>query len=151
MGCCAGHWLDLLCWLLLLLSLTQPTAMHKPVSDHACWRPCVVVDSGASPLLLLCLVCRQVAEDSIKNYQLWNHRRKIALALGPAAAEQELQFCTGELRTHCVLGARDTALRFSKALCCHSAPNPRAAAQKACSCMNTHMRALRACLPCRSS
>jgi hypothetical protein len=42
------------------------------------------------------LLCRRVAEDSIKNYQLWNHRRKIALALGPAAAaEAELQFCTG--------------------------------------------------------
>jgi len=40
--------------------------------------------------------CRRVAEDSIKNYQLWNHRRKIALAMGPAAAEAELQFCAGE-------------------------------------------------------
>jgi hypothetical protein len=41
--------------------------------------------------------CRRVAEDSIKNYQLWNHRRKIALAMGPAATEQELRFCGGEL------------------------------------------------------
>lgn len=44
-----------------------------------------------------CVFTAQVAEDSIKNYQLWNHRRKIALALGPAAAEQELQFCAEAL------------------------------------------------------
>jgi hypothetical protein len=41
--------------------------------------------------------CRRVAEDSIKNYQLWNHRRKIALAMGAAATEQELRFCAGEV------------------------------------------------------
>lgn len=82
------------------------------------------------------MVCRRVAEDSIKNYQLWNHRRKIALALGPAAAEQELQFCTGELRTHCVLTARRSALRFHQALCCQSAANPACgSAQKACPCV----------------
>lgn len=46
-------------------------------------------------LCLGVLLCRRIAEDSIKNYQLWNHRRKIALALGPAAAEAELQFCAG--------------------------------------------------------
>lgn len=39
--------------------------------------------------------CRRVAEDSIKNYQLWNHRRKLALALGPETVEQELKFCAG--------------------------------------------------------
>lgn len=47
--------------------------------------------------IAVCLTCcRRVAEDSVKNYQLWNHRRKIALAMGPAAAEAELQFCAGE-------------------------------------------------------
>lgn len=44
-----------------------------------------------------CVFTERVAEDSIKNYQLWNHRRKIALAMGPAAAEAELQFCAEAL------------------------------------------------------
>jgi hypothetical protein len=30
-----------------------------------------------------------------KNYQVWNHRRKCALALGAAAAPRELQVCGG--------------------------------------------------------
>jgi hypothetical protein len=35
---------------------------------------------------------RRVAADSAKNYQLWNHRRKIAASRGPAAAADELAF-----------------------------------------------------------
>jgi hypothetical protein len=42
-----------------------------------------------------CCVYRRVAEESAKNYQLWNHRRKLANALGPSTAQLELQFCAG--------------------------------------------------------
>ena len=30
-------------------------------------------------------------QESCKNYQLWNHRRKCALAMGPGAARRELE------------------------------------------------------------
>eukprot|EP00775_Hariotina_reticulata_P003675 gene3675-3936_t len=39
----------------------------------------------------------RVAEESAKNYQLWNHRRKLASRLGPSTAELELQFCAEAL------------------------------------------------------
>jgi hypothetical protein len=35
---------------------------------------------------------RAVARDSAKNYQLWNHRAKVAAALGPGGAAGELAF-----------------------------------------------------------
>eukprot|EP00878_Enallax_costatus_P012747 GHUV01013311.1.p1 GENE.GHUV01013311.1~~GHUV01013311.1.p1 ORF type:complete len:222 (+),score=64.47 GHUV01013311.1:601-1266(+) len=37
---------------------------------------------------------KQVADESAKNYQLWNHRRKLAKALGADSTEAELRFCT---------------------------------------------------------
>jgi hypothetical protein len=37
---------------------------------------------------------RTVARESAKNYQLWNHRAKIAAALGPAGAPGELAFAS---------------------------------------------------------
>lgn len=67
-----------------------------PQNDNSCMPP------GVCYLLAWCvyrcLPCRRIAEDSIKNYQLWNHRRKLALALGPEAAEAELDFCAGVWR-----------------------------------------------------
>jgi len=44
---------------------------------------------------VFCCVSRRIAEESAKNYQLWNHRRKLANALGPSTAQLELQFCAG--------------------------------------------------------
>jgi len=41
---------------------------------------------------------RRVADDSTKNYQLWNHRAKIAAALGPSGAAGELEFAAQALR-----------------------------------------------------
>ncbi|KAL4422871.1 hypothetical protein ABPG75_009068 [Micractinium tetrahymenae] len=35
---------------------------------------------------------RSVATANPKNYQLWNHRRRLALALGPGQAEEEMAF-----------------------------------------------------------
>ncbi|KAF8060026.1 hypothetical protein HT031_004964 [Scenedesmus sp. PABB004] len=35
----------------------------------------------------------RVAEENAKNYQLWNHRLKLAKALGPDATQAELEFC----------------------------------------------------------
>jgi hypothetical protein len=53
-------------------------------------------------LLLLaeiaCVAARRIASDSAKNYQLWNHQRKLAKALGPEATQRELDFCTSALR-----------------------------------------------------
>eukprot|EP00879_Flechtneria_rotunda_P006326 GHRR01006649.1.p1 GENE.GHRR01006649.1~~GHRR01006649.1.p1 ORF type:complete len:296 (+),score=116.88 GHRR01006649.1:1024-1911(+) len=40
---------------------------------------------------------RRIADESAKNYQLWNHRRKLAKALGPDTAQAELQFCKDAL------------------------------------------------------
>jgi hypothetical protein len=39
---------------------------------------------------------RRIAADSAKNYQLWNHQRKLAKALGQQATQRELDFCTSE-------------------------------------------------------
>jgi hypothetical protein len=33
-------------------------------------------------------LARRVAHENPKNYQLWNHRRRCALALGPEHAEE---------------------------------------------------------------
>lgn len=38
-----------------------------------------------------------MGEESAKNYQLWNHRAKIAAARGPAAAAGELAFAARAL------------------------------------------------------
>lgn len=37
-------------------------------------------------------LCWAVGEVNCKNYQLWNHRRRCALALGAASADHELEF-----------------------------------------------------------
>jgi hypothetical protein len=41
---------------------------------------------------------RRIASDSAKNYQLWNHQRKLAKALGGDATQRELDFCKSALR-----------------------------------------------------
>ena len=88
------------------LLVGNPTSRHLQfniVAVTSAWFSIDAHVSGWSVVLIGCrwrcrapdCLCRRVAEDSIKNYQLWNHRRKIALALGPEAAAQELQFCAG--------------------------------------------------------
>ncbi|KAF6250982.1 hypothetical protein COO60DRAFT_704582 [Scenedesmus sp. NREL 46B-D3] len=42
---------------------------------------------------------QRIAADSAKNYQLWNHQRKLAKALGAHATQRELDFCTSALET----------------------------------------------------
>lgn len=44
-----------------------------------------------------CAACRQIALENAKNYQLWNHRRKLAQALGPSAVARELAFAAEAL------------------------------------------------------
>ena len=46
-------------------------------------------------MFALHLCPRQIALDNAKNYQLWNHRRKMAKALGPSFAQQEFAFVSG--------------------------------------------------------
>ncbi len=43
-------------------------------------------------LVLLAACHRRIAQENVKNYQLWNHRRKLAAAQGLSAAARELAF-----------------------------------------------------------
>ena len=40
---------------------------------------------------------RRVAQDSAKNYQLWNHRAKLAVARGAGGAAEELAFAAAAI------------------------------------------------------
>ena len=39
-------------------------------------------------------ICLAIANSNAKNYQLWNHRRKCALRMGPMNAEREMEFAS---------------------------------------------------------
>ncbi len=47
---------------------------------------------------------QRIADDNVKNYQLWNHRRKLAQVLGQDNAPAELQFAKEALDQVCCLG-----------------------------------------------
>ena len=42
-------------------------------------------------------LCLAIANSNAKNYQLWNHRRKCALRMGPENAEREMEFASAGL------------------------------------------------------
>eukprot|EP00892_Ulva_mutabilis_P011120 jgi/Ulvmu1/8380/UM042_0087.1 len=42
-------------------------------------------------------LCMAIANSNAKNYQLWNHRRKCALRMGPGNAEREMEFAAAGL------------------------------------------------------
>lgn len=42
-------------------------------------------------------VCHDMALQNAKNYQLWNHRRRCAMRMGPGNALRELEFAAHHL------------------------------------------------------
>jgi hypothetical protein len=59
---------------------------------------------------------RSVATANPKNYQLWNHRRRVALALGPGQAE-EVGLGTGWGRGYGLAGSEVIELSSQLAAC----------------------------------
>lgn len=58
---------------------------------HAAAVTCLTPSMHGHRPTCACVMCLRGPQSNAKNYQLWNHRRKCALALGPGAAARELQ------------------------------------------------------------
>eukprot|EP00887_Chlorella_sp_A99_P007361 scaffold2.g7361.t1 len=79
-----------------VLALTKEIILHLNSSNYSVWEwrwRCLEALGGpvahaAEERALM----RAVAARNPKNYQLWNARRRLALALGPECAEEELEF-----------------------------------------------------------
>lgn len=67
-------------------------------ADYTAWQyRWLCLEALGSDMQQEYVFAESIMRDNAKNYQLWNHRRKCALKLGPGAAQRELSFARDAL------------------------------------------------------